>query len=58
MRPRRVTSSSKKNLLKKKNVVGVGYGHKISNGVDTGEPCVSILVEKKVGKKKLRKSTI
>ena len=58
MRPRRVTSSSKKNLLKKKNVVGVGYGHKISNGVDTGEPCVSILVEKKVGKKKLRKSAL
>ena len=58
MRQRKVTPKEKKNLLKKKNVVGVGYGHKHTAGVDTGEPCVCVLVEKKVDISQLRKSAL
>ncbi|MCZ6893887.1 MAG: serine protease [Gammaproteobacteria bacterium] len=35
-------------LLSQANVEGVGIGHKISQGVDTGEPCVSVFVSQKL----------
>jgi hypothetical protein len=34
-------------LLSKRNVVGVGLGHKVSHGVDTGEMCIVISVTRK-----------
>ena len=48
----------RRNLLKKTNVIGVGYGNKNTGGVDTGEPCISVLVEKKLPKGELRKSAL
>ncbi len=41
-------------LFVKQNVVGIGTGHKISEGVDTGEPCITVLVSQKVDKELLR----
>ena len=35
-------------LLSQANVQGVGIGHKISQGVDTGDPCVSVFVSQKL----------
>lgn len=35
-------------LLAKGNVVGVALGHKIKGGIDTGDPCVSVLVNQKM----------
>lgn len=35
-------------LLNLKNVIGVGLGHKVINFVNTAEPCIHVLVEKKV----------
>lgn len=32
------------------NVQGVGIGHKISEGVDTGDPCVTVFVSQKMDK--------
>ncbi len=34
-------------LLRKRNVVGVGLGHKISHGVDTGKMCIVVSVTRK-----------
>ena len=31
-------------LLDKENVVGVGIGHKITEGKDTGTPCLVVFV--------------
>lgn len=42
-----------KKLKQKKNVIGVGIGHKITNGKDTGELCLSVLVTKKVAPSEL-----
>ncbi|EEG78712.1 carboxypeptidase regulatory-like domain-containing protein [Dethiobacter alkaliphilus] len=41
-------------LLKLSNVVGVGIGHKVVAGVDTGTHCLTVLVEKKVSPQNLR----
>lgn len=35
-------------LLSQENVQGVGLGHKISNGMDTEEPCVTVFVSQKL----------
>jgi hypothetical protein len=35
-------------LFEKQNVIGVGTGHKIKNGEDTGEPCIMVLVSQKL----------
>jgi hypothetical protein len=35
------------------NVQGVGIGHKISKGVDTGDPCVTVFVSQKLDKASL-----
>jgi len=48
----------RRKLLKKQNVIGVGYGNKNTGGVDTDEPCISVLVEKKLPKSELRKSAL
>jgi len=37
-------------LLMKENVVGVGVGHKITKGLDTGDPCLSVFVSQKLDK--------
>jgi len=41
-------------LFAKQNVVGVGTGHKITDGVDTGEPCITVFVSQKLDKELLR----
>jgi hypothetical protein len=41
-------------LMKKKNVVAVGIGYKIRNGVQTNEVCVIVSVTKKVSPEALR----
>jgi len=41
-------------LFDKPNVVGVASGHKITKGVDTGKPCVTILVSQKLPPDELR----
>jgi hypothetical protein len=48
-----VKANSVKKLKKKLNVNGVAVGHKIVNGKDTGELCVTILVMKKIAKSQL-----
>jgi hypothetical protein len=35
-------------LLKYPNVIGISMGHKIVNGINTEELCISILVKKKI----------
>ncbi|MGL5244892.1 MAG: hypothetical protein ACRC7R_06955 [Sarcina sp.] len=35
-------------FLSKANVIGIGLGTKIVNGIDTGELCIKVLVTKKV----------
>ncbi len=42
-----------KSLKKKLNVNGVAIGHKIVNGKDTGELCVTVLVTRKVAQSQL-----
>jgi len=41
-------------LLEKQNVIGVGTGHKIKDGEDTGEPCIMVLVSQKLDPALLR----
>lgn len=38
----------------KQNVVGVATGHKIKEGKDTGDPCISVLVSQKLDKALLK----
>ena len=40
-------------LFKMQNVVGVATGHKITDEVDTGEPCITVFVTHKVEKEQL-----
>jgi hypothetical protein len=40
-------------LLKYPNVIGVSTGHKIVNGINTEELCISILVRKKISEEEL-----
>ncbi len=42
-----------KEIMKYPNVIQVSVGTKEVNGKDTGEPCYSVLVKKKVAEKKL-----
>jgi len=41
-------------LFAKSNVVGVASGHKITKGVDTGKPCVTVFVSQKLLPEELR----
>jgi len=50
---KKVKAQSVKALKKKLNVNGVAVGHKIVNGKDTGELCVTVLVMKKVAQSQL-----
>lgn len=50
---KKVKAQSVKSLKKKLNVNGVTVGHKIVNGKDTGELCVTVLVTKKVAQSQL-----
>ncbi len=45
---KKVKDRNLKKLKQIKNVIGVGIGHKITNGKDTGELCLSVLVTKKM----------
>ncbi|MPQ44139.1 trypsin-like serine protease [Clostridium tarantellae] len=35
-------------FLNKDNVIGIGLGNKVKNGIDTGETCIHVLVSKKI----------
>jgi len=50
---KKVKAQSAKLLKKKLNVNGVAIGHKIVNGKDTGELCVTVLVTRKVAQSQL-----
>lgn len=50
---KQVKAQSVKSLKKRLNVNGVAIGHKIVNGKDTGELCVTILVRKKMAQSQL-----
>lgn len=41
-------------LLAKKNVVGVAIAHKLKKGSDTGDPCITVYVDSKVGKSQIK----
>ncbi len=41
-------------LFEKQNVIGVGTGHKIKGGEDTGKPCIMVLVSQKLDPALLR----
>jgi hypothetical protein len=45
-------------LLANPNVIGVGIGRKISDGVDTGEHCISVFVSQKLPPELLPKSSL
>ncbi len=45
---RRVKAAHQQSLLAKSNVIGVGTGYKISNGINTGELCLVTLVRQKM----------
>lgn len=53
-----VQSKEQDKLLGYSNVVGVGLGTKHSNGVDTGDPCLVILVEQKIDREFLDDSEL
>lgn len=45
-------------FFEKQNVVGVGIGHRIKDGKDTGEPCITVFVSQKLKEKDLRSQDI
>ena len=45
-------------LLKYPNVIGISTGHKIINGINTEELCISILVKKKISERELDSKSI
>jgi S1-C subfamily serine protease len=45
-------------LFAKENVVGIATGNKITDEVDTGEPCITVFVTHKVDKGQLRSENI
>jgi hypothetical protein len=51
---RQIKASNVENLLKKKNVVGVGIGAKLKAGVPTGELAIRIYVKEKEDSKRLK----
>lgn len=50
---KRIKDDHKDDLIKKKNVVGVGVGYKEKGGSRTNQPCITVLVERKVGESEL-----
>lgn len=55
---KKVQTASKKMLLAKKNVIGVGYGYRFRAGKKTDEACLVVLVTKKEPLAKLLKKDI
>ena len=55
---RTIQAKHKKSILKKENVVGVGYGYKYASGKKTDEACLVVLVEKKKPVSQLKKKDI
>ncbi len=51
-------ANSVKAFKKKQNVNGVAVGHKIVNGKDTGELCITVLVTKKVAQSQLSRKNL
>jgi hypothetical protein len=47
-----------KEIMKRKNVVGVGVGHRMTHGSPTEELCIRVYVEKKLPKSKLSKADL
>jgi len=55
---RKALSASKRSILRKDNVVGVGIGNKTVKGVKTEEPSIIVFVTKKVDRKELRARSV
>ncbi|MCW1971035.1 MAG: S1 family peptidase [Anaerolineae bacterium] len=53
-----VQSKNEEELLKHKNVVGLGLGHKIKANTNTGDICLTVFVTQKVSKKSLKDNEI
>lgn len=54
----KVSEKEQETLFEKQNVVGVATGHKIKDGVETGEPCLTVFVSQKLDKTLLRPENI
>lgn len=44
----KIQQKEQDDYLSKDNVLGVGIGHKVKNGLDTSEPCLSVFVTQKL----------
>ncbi|MFW6287225.1 MAG: hypothetical protein ACOC2J_00570 [bacterium] len=55
---RKIIDRHRSSLLRKMNVVGVGYGIKEKNGERTGEDAVIILVKEKLPERKMKKKDL
>lgn len=53
-----VLLKSRTKLMRLRNVVGVGIGHKVTHGIDTGELCLAVFVSVKMPPEKLKKKDI
>ena len=58
MNIQRVKEQYEEKLLLNPNVIGVGIGLKIINGIPTERKCIKIYVQKKVSKSKLQKNEL
>ena len=53
-----IVEKEEEKFFSKENVVGIGIGHKITEGVDTGELCLSVFVAQKFDEPDLKKNDI
>ncbi|MGL5243748.1 MAG: hypothetical protein ACRC7R_01045, partial [Sarcina sp.] len=53
-----IVIDSSEYFLNKKGIVGLGVGNKISNGLNTGEVCLTVFVEKKLSLDELNKENV
>lgn len=58
MNIRKIKERYEEKLLLNPNVVGVGVGAKIINGIITKRKCIKIYVQKKVSRSKLEKNKL
>lgn len=58
MNVQRIKERYEQKLLLFPNVVGVGIGAKIINGISTQRKCIKIYVQKKVSRSKLQKNEL
>ena len=54
----KIISINLETLIKKENVIGLAYGTKFKDGIDTGEKCIVVFVSKKVSENNLSPSNI